>query len=204
MKRTVPIMVIMLLLCSLPCRAQEELDNLFTLDFLSYTLTGLLHQGWGIGLNYEKKLFDFLSVKGTVGHMTFLTGIKDVYNTSVSLSAFFNYYPLSNGLDKLYVSAGGGTDFMNYFGKGELPPTEQDTLIHVTPRLGWKFRVKDFLMIDVAAGYKFIIFDTENYHGIKDYVSTGFRVGLSCVLLFNELKINKSKRENDNNQASAE
>ena len=171
---------------SSPCHAETDIDNLLSLD-LSYAFTGLLNQGWGLGLNYEKKLLDFLSIKGNLGHMTFSTGIKNVYNTSVSISLFANYYPLSSGLDKLYVGFGGGSDFMNYFGSGELPPDSQDTLIHITPQLGWKFHVIRFLMIDVSTGYKFIISDTENYKQIKDYINTGFRFGLGFNILFGEI-----------------
>jgi hypothetical protein len=181
----------MLLLFSIPCQAQVEHDNLFSLD-IAYSLTGLFNQGWGIGLSFEKKAVDWLSFTGIFGHMTFLTGIKNVYCTSVSLSLFSNYYPLSNGLDKLYVSTGIGCDFMNYFGSGELPETANDTLIHITPLLGWKFNVLKFLMIDVSAGYKFIIIGSENYSKIKDYVNPGFRFNLGLRILFKELKKERS------------
>jgi hypothetical protein len=133
-------------------------------------------------------MFDFLSIKGNLGHMTFLTGIKDVYNTSVSMSLFFNYYPLSNGLDKLYFGIGNGCDFMNYFGKGELPPTTKDTLIHITPQLGWKFNVLPFLMIDVSTGYKFIVIGSRNYREIMNYVNPGFRFGINFLIFFNRIK----------------
>jgi hypothetical protein len=43
---------------SMPCHAQTDNDNLFSLD-LSYALTSLLNHGWGIGLNYEKKCLIF-------------------------------------------------------------------------------------------------------------------------------------------------
>jgi len=187
MKRLIVFIVLMLSLSSQVSHAQADVDKLFTLDF-SYSLTSLLNQGWGIGLNYEKKLFDFLSIKGNLGHMTFLTGIDDVYSTSVSISLFFNYYPLSSGLDKLYVSAGNGCDFMNYFGKGDLPPTTKDTLIHITPKLGWKFIILQYLMIDVSTGYKFIILNSQNYSDIKDYVNPGFRFDIGLTILFKKMK----------------
>ena len=188
MKNHILFIVPILLLCH-PCQSQEFPDSQFSLDF-SYALTGILNQGWGIGLNYERRLFEHFSTKGNFGHMTFLTGINDVYNTSVSISLFMNYYPLgiSNGLDKLYFGAGGGCDFMNYFGSGELPPTSKDTLIHITPLAGWKFHVLKFLIIDVSTGYKFIIADSDNYSRIKDYVNTGLRFGLDFKILLKEIK----------------
>jgi hypothetical protein len=180
-------MMPMFFLLSFPCHAQTGHDNLLSLD-VSYALTGLLNQGWGIGLSYEKKAFDWLSFTGIFGHMTFLTDRKNVYCTSVNISLFANYYPLSNGLDKLYVSVGNGCDFMNYFGNGELPVTANDTLIHITPLLGWKFNVTNFLMIDISTGYKFIIIGLSDYKEIQDYVNPGFRFNLGFKLLFREMK----------------
>ena len=165
---------------------QDDTDNLFSLD-LSYALTGLLNQGGGIGLSYEKKLVDWLSFSGVFGHMTFLTGIKDVYCTSVSISLFTNYYPLSNGLDKLYLSVGGGCDFMNYFGSGKLPDTEADTLIHVTPQLGWKYNINRFVMLDLSAGYKLIFNYTDNYNDVKEYVNPGLRFKLGVKVFFTRI-----------------
>jgi len=195
MKRSIVLIVSMFLFSSFPCHAQTDNDNLFSLD-LSYSLSSLLNHGWGIGLNYEKKLFDFLSVKGNVGHMTFLIGIENVYSTSVSMSVFFNYYPLSNGLDKLYIGAGNGCDFMNYFGKGDLPP-DGDTLIHITPQLGWKFNLLPFLMIDVSAGYKFIILNSQNYNEINNYVNPGFRFGLNFLIFLNKITRGNKDDQND-------
>jgi len=187
MKQSIFLVLTMLLFPSFLCQAQNNNENPFSLDF-SYTLTGLLNQGWGIGLNYETFFFDCLTVKGNLGHMTFLTGIKDVYSATVSVSLFTNYYPLSNSLDKLYFGIGSGCDFMNYFGKGELPPTTKDTLIHITPQLGWKFHVLPFLMIDVSTGYKFMVFNTQNYTGAKDYFSPGLRFDIGLKILLKKLK----------------
>jgi hypothetical protein len=120
-------MIVFLLLAPL-CGAQEKetVDQIFSLDILSYSLTGILNQGWGIGLSYEKKIADRFSVKGSFGHMTFLTGMKDMYCASVHIAAFLNCYPLSSGFDKLYVGLGNGCDFMQYFGDGDLPNPVKD------------------------------------------------------------------------------
>ena len=187
MKRLVIAMLLLILLISHPCQADDGPDSLFFID-LNYTLTGLLNHGGGIGLNYEKKLVDFMSVTGVFGHMTFLTGLKNVYCASVNLSLFASYYPLSGGLDRLYLSMGGGCDFMNYFGSGELPETSQDTLIHLTPQLGWKISMFKFIIVDVSAGYKFIIDDTQNYMQIKDYVNPGLRFNFVLHILLSEIR----------------
>ena len=186
------IFILIIIFIFLPCQAQANDKNIFSLD-LSYSLTSLLSQGWGIGLNYEKKLFDYMSLKVNFEHMTFLTNIKDVYCTSVHLSLFANYYPIGSGMDKLYIGIGNGCDFMNYFGNGKLPDSNQDILIHLTPQTGWKFRIIDILMIDASIGYKFIITDSQNYLEIKNYANDGFRLGLKFLLFFN--KIRKEKQD---------
>lgn len=186
MKRKV-VFVLIIFFLTFPCSADDNIDYLLSLD-ISYALSSLYNQGWGIGVNYEKKLFSHLSVKGNFGHMTFLTGVKDVYCTSVHLSAFANFYPLGNSLDKAYIGIGLGSDFMNYFGSGEKPATDGDTLVHVTPQTGWKFLVFPFLIIDVSIGYKYIISNSQNYDEIIKYVYPGVRFGLNFNLLFNKLK----------------
>jgi len=186
MKGKILFIVTVFFLFSVPCQAQEH-DNLFSLD-ISYALTGILNQGWGIGFSFEKKAIDWLSFTGVFGHMTFLTGVKDLYCTSVNISLFCNYYPLSNGLDKLYVSIGNGCDFMNYFGDAVSPEADNDTLIHITPLLGWKFNVLKYLMIDVSTGYKFIIKRSQNYSNIENYINSGFRFSVGFKLFFKEMK----------------
>ncbi|GBU24411.1 hypothetical protein R83H12_01041 [Fibrobacteria bacterium R8-3-H12] len=192
MKHKILFIVPIFFLFSSPCQAQVEHDNLFSLD-ISYALTSLLNQGWGIGFSYEKKAVDWLSFTGVFGHMTFLTGIKDLYCTSVNLSLFGNYYPLSNGLDKLYLSIGNGSDFMNYFGNAVSPESTNDVLIHITPLLGWKFNPFKYLMIDVSTGYKFIISSSQNYNEIKNYVNSGFRYSLGFKIFFKEMKKERSE-----------
>jgi hypothetical protein len=161
----------------------NNIDHLLSLD-LAYSVTGLLNQGWGIGLSYEEKIFRFLSVKGTFGHMTFLTGIDDVYCTSVNISLFINYYPFENGLDKLYVGLGNGCDFMQYFGGGVVPPNVGDILIYITPKIGWKWIIGKYFMIDISAGYKRVVVDAYNYSDIRRYTNAGLQFGLGFKIFF--------------------
>jgi len=163
-------------------QAQENIENRFSVD-LSYSLTALFNHGWGIGLSYEIELLDRLSVKGGLGHMTVMTDIDEVYNTSVGVSLFIKYFPFNNIFDKIYISAGSGCDFMNYFGKGELPPANNDILIHITPQIGWKFHILNYLVIDASAGYKFIIHNTQNYYDVQRYINPGFQFGLGVKFL---------------------
>jgi hypothetical protein len=181
-------MVLLFFLLAPLCGAQEkeDIDHIFSLDLLSYSLTGILNQGWGMGLSYEKKIEDWLSVKGTFGHMTFLTGLDDVYCTSAHISLFLNFYPLSKGLDKLYISIGNSCDFMHYFGGGDLPDPAKDTLIGLTPKLGWKFLVTRRFMLDVSAGHKIIIVDSGNYRNIRHYTNTGVQFGVGFKIFLDK------------------
>jgi hypothetical protein len=163
--------------------ADADIDHLLSLD-LAYSIIGLMNQGWGIGLSYEEKLLKSLSVKGTLGHMTFSTGLEDVYCTSVNISLFVNYYPFGNGLDKLYIGMGNGCDFMYYFGGGEALPNAEDVLIFIAPRAGWKFNISRYFMIDISAGYKFIVVDAYNYSEIKSYTYAGPQFGLGFKIFF--------------------
>ncbi|GHV68145.1 hypothetical protein AGMMS49928_06870 [Spirochaetia bacterium] len=167
-----------------PCQTQSNVNNLLTLD-LGYSLNGLLNQGWGIGFSFEKKITGYLSVKGTFGHMTFLTGIPGVYCTTIDISSFLNYYPLGNGLDKLYAGIGCSTDFLNYFGDGELPGDTGDTVISLIPKAGWKWRALKRLMIDVSIGYKFGIVDADNYKDTDYFLPGGLQYGVNFKLFLN-------------------
>ena len=186
--------LVSLVFLSLSCYAQSNNKALLSLDF-SYSLTSFLSHGWGIGLNYERSLFDYLSLKGNFGHMTLTTDIDDVYCTSVHISVFANYYPLGGNLDKLYIGIGSGCDFMNYFGGGDLPLTTKDTLIHIKPHLGWKFNISKIFMIDVSTGYKFLISETQNYENIRDYVNAGLNFGFGFKILFNQIKKEKQDEQ---------
>jgi hypothetical protein len=165
------------------CRADTDVDHLLSID-LAYSATGLMNQGWGLGISYEEKIWRLLSVKGTFGHMTFLTGIEDVYCTSVNISLFVNHYLFGNGLDKLYIGIGNGCDFMHYFGGGEASPNAKDILISLIPKLGWKFNIAKYFMIDISAAYKFVVVDAHNYSEIKRYANAGPQFGLGFKIFF--------------------
>ena len=74
---------------------------------------------------------------------------------------------------------------MHYFGAGALPPAAKDTLIHLTPRLGWKLTIARFFMIDIFTGYKMILVDARNYSAAGDFVNAGLRFGAGIKLFLN-------------------
>jgi len=135
----------------------DELKYIFSLD-TNFTMTALKNYGFGIGINYEHKLTDFLSIRPGFGHMVCFS---DITTVTVGIQLFLYYYPLSNGLDKLYVGLGNGCDFLMY-----INDTPQDTVISLTPLLGWKF----FLV------------KTENYDKVDRYLNKDFQWGLGFKL----------------------
>ena len=157
----------------------NELKYILSLD-TGLTITALKNLGFGIGVNYEHKLTDFLSIKPGFGHMACFS---DITVLTVNLQLFFNYYPLSNGLDKLYVGLGCGTDFIMY-----LDDVPQDTVISITPLLGWKWKALKFLMIEPFIGWKFYILETNNYEKVKNYSNNGLQWGINIKLFLQNRK----------------
>jgi len=153
--------------------ATKELKHIFSLD-TNFTMTALKNYGFGIGVNYEQKLTNFLSIKPGFGHMACFSDITVV---TVGIQLFLYYYPLSNGLDKLYIGLGNSCDFIMY-----INDTPQDTVISLTPILGWKWKVLPYLMIEPFIGWKFFVLKTENYENIDRYLNGGFQWGLSFKL----------------------
>jgi hypothetical protein len=148
----------------------DELKYILSLD-THFTMTALKNYGFGIGMNYEQKLTDFLSIKPGMGHMVCFSDITAV---TVNLQLFLYYYPLSSGLDKLYIGLGNGCDFIMYI--NDMP---QDTVISLTPVMGWKWRASPFLMIEPLLGWKFFVSKTNNYENMDRYLNGGFQWGLN-------------------------
>jgi len=163
--------------------AQEKLipRTIFTLE-TGYLLSGIKNNGWGLGFSIEQQIINFLSVKGTFSHLTFVTSTENVYCATVGLSLFANLYPFGNGLDKLYFSGGCSTDFLNYFGSGNVPDIPKDTVTSLIPIIGWKqnfpkFDIKSLqirCLIDFYTGWQFIIQDSHNLPNDLNYTSHGW------------------------------
>jgi hypothetical protein len=158
-----------------------ELKYIISLD-TNFTIIALKNLGFGIGVNYEQKLTDFLSIKSGLGHMVCF---YDTPVVTVDLQLFSYYYPLSNGLDKLYIGFGSGCDFIMYPSNKEIP---QDIAISLMPMVGWKWKMTSFLMIEPFVGGRFYIMKTENYVNVDNYLNSGFQWGMNFRLFFNNIK----------------
>jgi len=156
----------------------KDLKYIISLD-TGLMITAVKNIGYGIGINYEHKLRDYLSVKSGFGHMACFSEVTVV---TVNLQVFFYYYPLSNGLDKFYIGIGNGCDFLMYPKEDDIP---DDTAISIIPLLGWKWKAMRYLMIEPYVGWKFYIMETNNYDRTKDYLNTGFQWGINFKIYFN-------------------
>jgi hypothetical protein len=150
----------------------NELKYLFSLD-TGLTVTALRNLGFGAGVNYEHKLTDFLSIKPGLGHMVCFADLTVV---TVDIQLFINYYPLSGGLDKLYIGLGSGCDFIMYPGSDNI---SNDTAISIVPILGWKWKAFKHLMIEPFVGWKSYLMLTNNYENNRNYLNEGFQWGIN-------------------------
>jgi hypothetical protein len=64
--------------------------------------------------------------------------------------------------------------------------------LSMTPKIGWKFKA-NYFMIDLSAGYKFVVVDAYNYQKIKKYTSAGAQFGLGFKMFFENLHRNKER-----------
>ena len=91
----------------------DEIKHLFSFD-TTFTMAALKNDGLGFGLNYERKLTEFLSIKPGFGQMTYFEKVSALTAITIDLQLSLCYYPLSNGLDKLYIGLGSGYGFVTY------------------------------------------------------------------------------------------
>jgi hypothetical protein len=154
-----------------------ELKYIWSVD-TGLTITALQNSGFGIGVNYEHKLKDFLSIKPGFGLMAIFS---DTTVVAFDSRLLLNFYPLSNGLDKLYIGFGSGCDYFMYPAKNDTP---EDIAVSIIAITGWKWRALPYLMIDPFVGWKFYTDITTNYENVKKYVKGGLQWGIIIKLFF--------------------
>jgi hypothetical protein len=157
---------------------RNELKYIFSLD-TSYTMTALQYSGFGYGISYEHKITSFLSAKLVFGQM-FLFFDKTILTIDQQL--FLYYYPLNNGLDKLYIGLGHGGNLFIYpnytHDDGSI-----DATISITPILGWKWKILRYLMIDPFIKWNFNILLTDTNKNFDSYLDNGFQWGINLKIL---------------------
>lgn len=137
-------------------------NRIFSLD-LGYLGTGLKNNGWGIGLNYEIAIFDFLAVRLGFSHMTLFPSGSDIICTTVGQQFDLLFYPFFKGLEGPYVAGRLDTEFVMFPNSDKM---KNETAIMATPFIGWKFSVREFVFFDTFFGYRFLLnksqFSNEN------------------------------------------
>ena len=161
----------------------HEISHLFSLDF-GYTLTGLSHNGWGIGLNYEQKIWRYFSLKTSLGTTTNLFSKQNIWCTSIQEDITFFCYPFGKGLEWLYVGCGFGADQLFYHGEGI---EQNDYIFSFFPAIGWKQIFFKKFMIDINAGYRMVMYNTKNFEDNTDYIRTGVQIGIKFKIFWKRL-----------------
>ena len=131
--------------------------SIFSLDF-SALILGLSNNGWGLGFSYEHFLIYHTAFKVGFQHRTYIR--NDSFFPTVNFSLAAEYYPLSNSLDKLYLSLGGAMDYLAY-STTEYGENTQYNFISIIPELGWKWRIHENVALDLHAGYKYIFKESD-------------------------------------------
>lgn len=161
----------------------HEISHLFSFDF-GYTLTGLNNNGWGIGLNYEQKIWRYFSLKASFGTTTSLFSDLDTWCTSLQEDLTFFCYPFGKGLEWLYVGCGFGADQLFFHGENM---DQNDYIISFFPAIGWKQIFFKKFMVDISAGYRMVMYNTENFEDNTDYIRTGVQIGIKFKIFWKRL-----------------
>ncbi len=173
----------------------SDRTRIFSLDF-SALVFGLKRNGWGFGCSFERYLAFHTAFKANIRHCTFVRNGELFPSVNFGLAA--EYYPLSLSLDKLYLSLGGGFDFLAYTAD-EYGEDAQREFVSLIPELGWKWTVNDYVALDIHAGYKYV-FEKQGAVVPSDYgdylkkgPTAGVGVKVRFLKLFRDLRRRKTK-----------
>ncbi len=171
-------------------------NRIFSLD-LGYLGTGLKNNGWGIGLNYEIAIFDFLAVRPGLSHMTLFPSGSDTICTTVGINFDLLFYPFFKGLEGPYVAGRFGTEFAMFPNSDKM---KNETAIMTTPFLGWKFSVRDFVFFDIFFGYRFLLNKSQfSSAEIASHYGNKFQYGIKIKLNLKKIcsSIKKKNKSSD-------
>ncbi len=170
-------------------------NRIFSLD-LGYLGTGLKNNGWGLGLNYEIAIFDFLAVRPGFSHMTLFPSGSDTICATVGINFDLLFYPFFRGLEGPYVAGRFGTEFA-MFPNNEKMKTE--TALMATPFLGWKFSVRELVFFDIFFGYRFLLNKSQfSNEEVASHYGNKFQYGIKIKLNLRKIYsaiFNKEEKE---------
>ena len=163
----------------------HSLKHIFSFD-LTYTLTGWRNNGWGIGMNYEQKIWRYFSVKGQIGTTTTQISNSSDWCTGIRTDLTVFCYPFGKGLEWLYVGCGYGADFL-FYNTEDTSSASYDILTCLIPTIGWKQIYFKKFMTDINVGYRFIITNTEHFEDNEDLITSGIQVGFKIKVFWNQI-----------------
>ena len=173
----------------------SDRKRIFSLGF-DALLFSLRRNGWGFGCSFEQYLAFHTAFKANIRHCTFVRNGELFPSVNFGLAA--EYYPLSLSLDKLYLSLGGGFDYLAYTAD-EYSEDAQREFVSVIPELGWKWTVNDYVALDIHAGYKYV-FEKQGAVVPSDYgdylkkgPTAGVGVKVRFLKLFRDLRRRKAE-----------
>lgn len=173
----------------------SDRTRIFSLDF-SALVFGLKRNGWGFGCSFEQYLAFHTAFKANIRHCTFVRN-GDLF-PSVNFGLAAEYYPLSLSLDKLYLSLGGGFDYLAYTAD-EYGEDAQREFVSLIPELGWKWTVNDYVALDIHAGYKYVfekrgaVVPSDYGDYLKKGPTAGVGVKVRFLKLFRDLRRRKTE-----------
>ena len=197
------IFCISVFLCALCFLDAETFAGKRMLTFdLSYLSTGLKHNGYGLGANYEIQVFNFLSVRPGLSHMVLFPKDTDATCITVGVKVGAFFYPFFKGLEGPYLGGEAATDFCMFRGDGY---ENNETPITLSPILGWKFSVLDYVFFDVFCGYQFLMNKgTFSHESLSNYYGNKFLYGVKVKLNLRRIWMSISKSAKKNAAKKAE
>lgn len=156
-------------------------NSFVTIDF-DYLGTGILNNGFGLGINCETQFTKFLCIKGGISNITLFPSELNPYITlTIGLKIDLLLYPCNQGLKWLYLGAGIGTDHIRYY-KWNGGEESSDTIISCAPTIGWKQPIMKMMLIDAFVDYRFVITENNIPEALQKYGNSRFEFGFSLQL----------------------
>lgn len=153
--------------------------------------------GLGFGVTLERQILPFLSFRAEGANNTMWSFTKDVRTDTITLGFSPLAYPFSRGLDWLYLGFGISTEFLTYRGDDVPKSHERDTVINLTPQIGWKQNLFDYVLLDFFCIYNIEISNTNIPDYAEDLVDNGWEMGVKVKINLSRIlrKIFKRKKE---------
>ncbi len=159
-------------------------NRIFSTDF-RFSSMALKSHGLGLGMTYEQRLFDHISLTINIGMMWFETNESDVYCNTVNISCIPNIYLLSPDLNKLYIGFGSGCDYLQFWGENINIRENRNFIPYLATLAGWKQYIKKRFLVDLYVGYNYLLTDGRtSFDSSSRYGKYGFQYGFSFHYIF--------------------